>query len=332
MPGCPPESHQIAAVIDLVIKVSAWRSHIYLRQERRSVLAHPRSATIAPASAMKRRSRSLSASKTWTHPDPVLCLLEQGVPCNGPATRRWLRRILPKRRRAMHRLLWSSGRSADYGARLITSFASVIDSNDPEEIDRILDGIPDPAGQFYRFNLAGSLLRAGKPAWKGNGSALGGGQLCNESQLIPSPAWKATARLKIFLNEEGDVANTYFQIPELRGFERSCVGRPVEEMPLLTNRICGVCPEAHHMAAAKAADAVYHVRSTASRQKIAGAALQRLLLHRSHHPFLCPWRPRFCHGSRCSGSRAQYPGCNSQSRAGNWRKSHPGQKVWPSYR
>ncbi|MEW6092751.1 MAG: Ni/Fe hydrogenase subunit alpha, partial [Chloroflexota bacterium] len=61
------------------------------------------------------------------------------------------------------------------------------------------------------------------------------------------------------LNEDGDVANTYFQIPELRGFERFCVGRPVEEMPLLTNRICGVCPEAHHMAGAKAADAVYHV-------------------------------------------------------------------------
>jgi F420-non-reducing hydrogenase large subunit len=38
-----------------------------------------------------------------------------------------------------------------------------------------------------------------------------------------------------------------------------CVGRPVEEMALLTNRICGVCPEAHHMAAAKAADAVYNV-------------------------------------------------------------------------
>jgi hypothetical protein len=41
----------------------------------------------------------------------------------------------------------------------------VIDAKEPEEIDRILDGIPDPAGQFYRFNLAGSLLRAGKSAW-----------------------------------------------------------------------------------------------------------------------------------------------------------------------
>jgi F420-non-reducing hydrogenase small subunit len=53
----------------------------------------------------------------------------------------------------------------DYGARLITAFASVIDANNPEEIDRILDGIPDPAGQVYRFNLARSLLRANKAAW-----------------------------------------------------------------------------------------------------------------------------------------------------------------------
>ncbi|HEY5904094.1 MAG TPA: Ni/Fe hydrogenase subunit alpha [Anaerolineales bacterium] len=77
--------------------------------------------------------------------------------------------------------------------------------------------------------------------------------------IDPITRLEGHGRIEIFLNEEGDVANTYFQIPELRGFERFCVGRPVEEMPLLTNRICGVCPEAHHMAAAKAADAVYHV-------------------------------------------------------------------------
>jgi F420-non-reducing hydrogenase large subunit len=77
--------------------------------------------------------------------------------------------------------------------------------------------------------------------------------------IDPITRLEGHGKIEIFLNEEGDVANTYFQIPELRGFESFCVGRPVEEMPLLTNRICGVCPEAHHMAAAKAADAVYHV-------------------------------------------------------------------------
>jgi len=77
--------------------------------------------------------------------------------------------------------------------------------------------------------------------------------------IDPITRLEGHGKIEIFLNEDGEVANTYFQIPELRGFERFCVGRPVEEMPLLTNRICGVCPEAHHMAAAKAADAVYHV-------------------------------------------------------------------------
>ena len=77
--------------------------------------------------------------------------------------------------------------------------------------------------------------------------------------IDPITRLEGHGKIDIFLDEQGNVANTYFLIPELRGFERFCVGRPVEEMPLLTNRICGVCPEAHHMAAAKAADAVYHV-------------------------------------------------------------------------
>ncbi len=86
--------------------------------------------------------------------------------------------------------------------------------------------------------------------------------------IDPITRLEGHGKIEIFLNDEGDVANTYFQIPELRGFERFCVGRPVEEMPLLTNRICGVCPEAHHMAAAKAADAVYGVEPPPAGKKL----------------------------------------------------------------
>ncbi|MBK7895940.1 MAG: Ni/Fe hydrogenase subunit alpha [Candidatus Promineifilaceae bacterium] len=86
--------------------------------------------------------------------------------------------------------------------------------------------------------------------------------------IDPITRLEGHGKIDIFLNEEGDVANTYFQIPELRGFERFCVGRPVEEMPVLTNRICGVCPEAHHMAAAKAGDAVYGVEPTSAAKKL----------------------------------------------------------------
>jgi len=77
--------------------------------------------------------------------------------------------------------------------------------------------------------------------------------------IDPITRLEGHGKVEIFLDDKGNVANTYFQIPELRGFERFAVGRPIEEMAVITNRICGVCPEAHHMAAAKAADAAYHV-------------------------------------------------------------------------
>lgn len=77
--------------------------------------------------------------------------------------------------------------------------------------------------------------------------------------IDPITRLEGHGKIEIFLDGEGEVEHTYFQVPELRGFERFCVGRPVEEMATLTSRICGVCPEAHHMAAAKAADAVYKV-------------------------------------------------------------------------
>lgn len=77
--------------------------------------------------------------------------------------------------------------------------------------------------------------------------------------IDPITRLEGHGKIEIFLDDQGNVANAYLQIPELRGFEQFAVGRPVEEMAVITNRICGVCPEAHHMAAAKAADAAYHV-------------------------------------------------------------------------
>jgi F420-non-reducing hydrogenase large subunit len=77
--------------------------------------------------------------------------------------------------------------------------------------------------------------------------------------IDPVTRLEGHGKIEILLDADGEVAHTYFQVPELRGFEQFCVGRPVEEMPVLTSRICGVCPEAHHLAAAKAADAVYRI-------------------------------------------------------------------------
>src|SRR3990172_4508365 len=86
--------------------------------------------------------------------------------------------------------------------------------------------------------------------------------------IDPITRLEGHGKIDIFLDEEGGVANAYLQIPELRGFERFCMGRPAEDMPNLTNRICGVCPEAHHMASTKALDALFHVDPPPAAKKL----------------------------------------------------------------
>ncbi|NPV39759.1 MAG: Ni/Fe hydrogenase subunit alpha [Anaerolineae bacterium] len=86
--------------------------------------------------------------------------------------------------------------------------------------------------------------------------------------IDPITRLEGHGRIDLFLNESGGLENAYMIIPELRGFEKFCEGRPVEEMPRITQRICGVCPIAHHIAAAKAGDAVYHVEPPPAGKKL----------------------------------------------------------------
>jgi NAD-reducing hydrogenase large subunit len=64
------------------------------------------------------------------------------------------------------------------------------------------------------------------------------------------------AKVTIRLNDAGKVEHAYLHVNEFRGFEKFCEGRMVFEMPLITPRICGICPVSHHLASAKAGDAV----------------------------------------------------------------------------
>jgi len=75
-------------------------------------------------------------------------------------------------------------------------------------------------------------------------------------------------KIDIYLDDKGDVERAYLQVPELRGFEVFSLGRPAEDMPQITSRICGVCPTAHHMASAKCLDDLYQVEPTSAGRKI----------------------------------------------------------------
>ncbi len=86
--------------------------------------------------------------------------------------------------------------------------------------------------------------------------------------IDPITRLEGHGKITIFLNDEGNVENAYFQVPELRGFERFCEGRRAEDLPIITTRICGVCPVAHHMAGAKALDAAFNVEPTETAKKL----------------------------------------------------------------
>jgi len=77
--------------------------------------------------------------------------------------------------------------------------------------------------------------------------------------IDPITRLEGHGKIEIYLDKEGEVERAFFQVPELRGFETFCIGRPAEEMPRITPRICGVCPTAHHMASTKCLDDLYSV-------------------------------------------------------------------------
>jgi F420-non-reducing hydrogenase large subunit len=98
--------------------------------------------------------------------------------------------------------------------------------------------------------------------------ARASGERVRRITIDPITRLEGHGKIDIFLDAEGGVERAFFQVPELRGFEKFAVGRPAEDMPQITSRICGVCPTAHHMAATKALDALYQVTPPPAARKI----------------------------------------------------------------
>ena len=86
--------------------------------------------------------------------------------------------------------------------------------------------------------------------------------------IDPITRLEGHGKIEIFLDDAGRCQRAFFQIPELRGFEKFSVGRPAEEMPRITTMICGVCPTAHHMAATKTLDDLFKVDPPSAAKKI----------------------------------------------------------------
>ena len=168
IPGCPPESKQIWAALQAVVAALDGTGPL---PPKGAVLGAGES-TVCDECARKRDVKKIDhfvRIQQVASFDPEICLLEQGLPCNGPATRDGCGALCPSVAAPCIGCYGAAEGVVDYGARLMSAYASVIVATKPDEIDKVLDGIADPAGQFYRFSLAASLLRSSRTAWKSDG-------------------------------------------------------------------------------------------------------------------------------------------------------------------
>jgi F420-non-reducing hydrogenase large subunit len=114
--------------------------------------------------------------------------------------------------------------------------------------------------------------------------------------IAPITRLEGHGKIDILLDVDGNVEDAYLQVVELRGFEKFCQGRPVEELPRITPKICGVCPGAHHMASAKACDAVFGVTIPPAARKLRELYLNAHIAHSHMLHFFALAAPDFVVG------------------------------------
>lgn len=161
IPGCPPQSDQVWKVLEIVIDILANGKPL----PPKGAVLGAGEKTCCEECPRKREEKKLKAFVRPVHmiPDPEKCLLDQGIVCLGPATRDGCGAKCTKAGMPCRGCYGAPPGTMDQGGKMISALGSIIDSEDPEEIERILDGIVDPVGTFYRFSMAHATLgRAGR--------------------------------------------------------------------------------------------------------------------------------------------------------------------------
>jgi F420-non-reducing hydrogenase small subunit len=164
IPGCPPPTKLLVNAVTAVLEGKL----------------PPKGTILAPDMALCNECKRKDSKpekpmiKEFFRPhqikaDPEKCLLAQGLVCLGPGTRSGCEAACVAGNMPCTGCLGPTDQVKDYGAKVMSAIASLADSNDDAEIEKILDGIPDPVGTFYRYSLPASLLHR-----KYLGSAKGG--------------------------------------------------------------------------------------------------------------------------------------------------------------
>jgi len=152
IPGCPPEERTTWLALEALISGKLPPVGTVISHNTKAVCDDcPRKKDVKKVKKFYRPFQII--------PEPEVCLLEQGLLCAGIATRGGCGAPCPQANMPCTGCYGPVDGVTDQGIHFLSAVASVIDSNDPEEIQKIIKDIPDPAGTFYRYSLPESLLR-----------------------------------------------------------------------------------------------------------------------------------------------------------------------------
>lgn len=168
IPGCPPESHQIWTVLQVVVAALTQGAPL----PPPGVVGAANVAVCEECS----RQKNVKLIERFYRPYEILpeaqvCLLEQGIMCVGVATRGGCGALCPQVGMGCRGCYGPVPGVEDQGAKMVTAVASVLDIGNlasyneaalEKRIEQVMDTIVDPAGTFYRFSMAHSILRRAK--------------------------------------------------------------------------------------------------------------------------------------------------------------------------
>ena len=154
IPGCPPQTERLLEVFGVIVSGAEL-------PPKGSVIG---AGTRAQCDECTRKKTENKQIKKFYRPweisdDGETCFMEQGVICMGPATREGCGYRCIKGNAPCRGCYGPTPGVTDPGTKMMSAIASIIDEKEPEEINRVLEDIVDPAGLFYRFSLPVSLIR-----------------------------------------------------------------------------------------------------------------------------------------------------------------------------
>jgi F420-non-reducing hydrogenase small subunit len=175
IPGCPPEPPQIWAVLQVVVAALTQGDKL----PPPGAIIGAGNVAVCEECSLQKNEKSIERfyRPYEITPEPGLCLLEQGLVCLGPATRSGCGALCPLAGMGCRGCYGPLNGVEDQGAKMLAALASVIGAGDPSmeedelehKIEAVVSTLPDPAGTFYRFSMAHSLLHRVRVNGNGQG-------------------------------------------------------------------------------------------------------------------------------------------------------------------